>query len=127
VATVIADSTIDAGRLLTLRIVSAPGTLNVDMRSVVGTVLVAAVDGRVVDTTRYRRRTPQWTLSYAAPPDSGFTLALTMPRGARITLELSAQSAGIAPLAGLSIPPRPEDVVPIQTGDQTDIYRRVTF
>ena len=127
VATVIADSTIDAGRLLTLRIVSAPGTLNVDMRSVVGTVLVAAVDGRVVDTTRYRRRTPQWTLSYAAPPDSGFTLALTMPRGARITLELSAQSAGIAPLAGLSIPPRPEDVVPIQIGDQTDIYRRVTF
>jgi hypothetical protein len=127
VATVIADSTTDAGRLLTLRIVSAPGTLNVDMRSVAGTVLAAAVDGRVVDTTRYRRRTPQWTLSYAAPPDSGFTLTLTLPRGARITLELSAQSAGIAPLAGLSIPPRPDDVIPVQTGDQTDIYRRVTF
>jgi hypothetical protein len=127
VATVIADSTTDSGRLLTLRIVSAPGTLNVDMRSVSGTVLAAAVDGRVVDTTRYRRRTPQWTLSYAAPPDSGFTLALTMPRGARITLELSAQSAGIAPLAGLIIPPRPDDVIPVQTGDQTDIYRRVTF
>jgi hypothetical protein len=127
VATVLADLTTDAGRRLTLRIVSAPGTLNVDMRSVGGTVLVAAVDGRVIDTTRYRRRTPQWTLSYAAPPDSGFTLALSVPRGAGITLEISAQSAGIAPLTGLSIPPRPDDVVPVQTGDQTDIYRRVTF
>jgi hypothetical protein len=126
-ATVIADSTTDAGRLLTLRIVAAPGTLNVDMRSVGGTVLGAAVDGRLIDATRYRRKTPEWTLSYAAPVDSGFTLALTMPRGARITLELSARSAGISPLAALNIPPRPADVVPVQTGDQTDIYRRVTF
>ena len=127
VATVIADSTTNAGRRLTLRIVSAPGTLNVNMRSVAGAVLAAAVDGRDIDTTRYRRKTPHWTLSYAAPPDSGFTLALTMPRDASITLEISAQSARIAPLAGLSIPPRPDYVVPVQSGDQTDIYRRVTF
>ena len=127
VATVIADSTSDAARRLTLRIVPAPGTLNVEMRSVSGTVLAAAVDGRAIDTTRYRRKTPQWALSYAAPPDSGFTLALTMPRGATIALEISAQSAGIAPLSGLSIQSRPDDVVPIQTGDQTDIYRRVVF
>ncbi len=97
------------------------------MRAIAGTVLGAAADGRAIDTTGYRRRTRQWTLSYAAPPDSGFTLALTMPRGAGITLEIGAQSAGIAPLTGMSIPPRPNDVVPVQTGDQTDIYRRVTF
>jgi hypothetical protein len=127
VATVIADTTTDAGRRLTLRIVTAPGTLNVDMRSVGGTVLAAEVDGRVIDTTRYRRSTPQWTLSYAAPPDSGFTLALTMPRGARMTLELSAQTAGIPPLSDPKIAPRPDDVVPVQSGDQTDIHRRVTF
>ena len=126
-ATVIADSTTEAGRRLTMRIVSAPGTLNVEMRAVGSTVLAAAVDGRAIDTTSYRRKTPQWTLSYAAPSDSGFTLALTMPRGAKITLELSAQSAGIPPLTDLSIPPRPDDVVPVQSGDQTDIYRRVTF
>jgi hypothetical protein len=113
--------------LLTLRIVSAPGTLNVDMRSVNGRVLAAAVDGRVIDTTRYRRSAPQWTLSYAAPPDSGFLLALTIPRGAKITLELGAQTAGIPSLAGLNIRARPDDVVPVQAGDQTDIYRRVTF
>ena len=127
VATVIADSTTNAGRRLTLRIVSAPGTLNVDMRSVAGAVLAAAVDGRVIDTTRYRRKMKHWTLSYAAPPDSGFTLAFTMPRDASLTLEISAQSAGIAPIAGLNIPPRPDYVVPVQSGDQMDIYRRATF
>jgi hypothetical protein len=124
---VIADSTTDAGRRLTLRIVPPAGTLNVDMRAVSGKVLAAAVDGRAIDTTRYRHKTPQWMLSYAAPPDTGITLALTMPRGDRITLEIGAQSPGIAPLPGLRIAPRPNDVVPVQTGDQTDVYRRVTF
>ena len=127
VATVIGDSTTDAGRRLVLRILSAPGTLNVNMRSVGGTVLAASVDGREIDTTRYRRKSAHWTLAYAAPPDSGFTLALTMPRDSKIALELSAQSAGIGPLTDVEIPPRPDDVVPIQGGDQTDIYRRVTF
>ncbi|MDQ2767478.1 MAG: M28 family peptidase [Gemmatimonadota bacterium] len=127
VATAISDSTTDRGRSLTLRIVPAPGTLNVDMRSVDGTVLAAAVDGRIIDTTRYRHKTARWTLSYAAPPDAGFTLALTLPRGARITLEISAQSAGIGSLTDLSIAHRPDDVVPVQTGDQADIYRKVTF
>ncbi|HEV7705143.1 MAG TPA: M20/M25/M40 family metallo-hydrolase [Gemmatimonadaceae bacterium] len=126
-ATVITDSSTDAGRRLTLRIVLAPGTLNVDMRSVAGTVLAAAVDGRAIGTTRYRHKTPHWTLSYAAPPDSGFALALTIPRGDKITLEISAQSAGIGSFSALSIPRRPDDVVPVQSGDQTDIYRRVTF
>jgi hypothetical protein len=97
------------------------------MRSVAGTVLAAAVDGRAIDTTRYRHKTPHWTLSYAAPPDSGFALALTIPRGDKITLEISAQSAGIGSFSALSIPRRPDDVVPVQSGDQTDIYRRVTF
>jgi hypothetical protein len=127
VATVISDSTSEAGRRLTLRIVPAPGTLNVDMRSVEGRVLAAAIDGRVIDTTRFRRSTAQWALSYAAPPDSGITLALTMPRGAKLTLEIGAQTAGLPPLTTPSIPPRPDDVVPIQSGDQTDVYRRVTF
>ena len=127
VATIIADSTTDAWRRLTLRVVAAPGTLNVDMRTVNARVLTASVDGRRIDTTRYRRRTPQWTLSYAAPPDSGFTLALTVPRGNKVTLELGAQSAGIAPIQGLNIPARPQDVVPVQSGDQTDVFRRVTF
>ena len=127
VATVIADSLTDAGRRLVLRIVSAPGTMDVAVRSVNGPVLMAAVDGRAIETTRYRRPSPQWTLSYSAPPDSGFTLALTLPRGAKPIFEFTAQSAGIPALPGVRIPSRPDDVVPAQMGDVTIVYRRVTF
>jgi hypothetical protein len=127
VATVIADSTTAAGRRLSLRIVTAPGTLNVDMRAVSGAVLAASIDGRAIDTTRYRHKTPRWTLSYVAPADTGFTLGLTMPRGGKVTLEIGAQSAGLPSLTGVTIPPRPENVVPVQSGDQTDVYRRVSF
>lgn len=126
-ATVIADSIVAGHRRLTLRIVCAPGTLEIEMRSVDGAVLGAAVDGRVIDASRYRRPSPQWELSFNAPPDSGFTVELTMARGAKTTLELSAQSAGIAPLPGVVIPRRPDDVVPVQSGDATIIHRRVTL
>ncbi len=127
VAKVIADSATAAGRRLTLRITTAPGTLELDMRSISGAVLSAAVDGRAIDTTRYRRRFPHWQLSYSAPPDSGIVLELKVPRDAKTTLELIAESVGIPPLAGVAIPPRPSAVVPVQTGDITVVHRLVTF
>ncbi len=127
VATLIRDSTTTGARRLTLRIVAAPGTQEIEMYAVDGIVLAASIDGRVIDTTRYRRPSPKWDMSYSAPPDSGFVLELTMPRGAKTTLDLTAQSAGIAPLSGVTIPPRPENVVPVQSGDVTMIHRRVTF
>ncbi|MEO8879903.1 MAG: M28 family peptidase [Gemmatimonadaceae bacterium] len=126
-ATVIADSTTAKGRRLSLRIVSAPLTQEVEMRAAEGVVLAAAIDGRTIDTTRYRRPTPKWAMSYAAPPDSGFVLELTMPSGGKLELELTSESAWTAPIAGVSIPPRPQNVVPVQGGDQTMDYRRLTF
>ena len=126
-AKVLGDSATAAGRRVTLRITSAPGTLELAMRAVSGTVLSAAVDGRAIDTTRYRRPSPHWQLSFSAPPDSGFVLDLTVPRDAKTTLELNAESAGIPSLAGVTIPPRPNDVVPAQMGDVTIIHRLVTF
>lgn len=127
VATVLRDSTTTDARRLTLRIVAAPGTQEIEMRAADGIVLAASIDGRVINTTRYRRPSPKWVMSYSAPPDSGFMLELTMPRGAKTTLELTAQSAGIAPLSGVSTPRRPKNVVPVQSGDVTMIHRRVTF
>jgi hypothetical protein len=127
VVSVISDSTTASGRRLALRIVPGPGTQEVEMRAASGVVLSAAIDGRAIDTSRYRRKTPHWELSYAAPTDSGFTVELTMPRGEKTTLELLAQSAGIRPLDGVTIPPRPPYVVPAQTGDVTLVRRGITF
>jgi len=126
-ATVISDSIIAGQRHLRLRLVCAPGTQSVSIRTVDGTVLGASVDGRTIDPTRYRRPSPQWELSYEAPPDSGFALALTLPAGEKTTLELIAQTIGIGPVPGVDIPRRPGDVIPVQSGDATIVHRRITL
>jgi hypothetical protein len=122
---VVSDSSGGGRRHLTLRVRAAPRTLDVVMSIDSGMVLDAAIDGRAIDTTRYRRRTPQWTLTYAAPTDSGFTLALTLKAGVRPTLELIARSADLPSLPDLHVPPRPAGVIASQEGDYTALHRRV--
>ena len=90
-------------------------------------VLAASVDGRAIDTTRYRTQLPMWTVQFAAPPDSGFVLALTFPRGSIPHFDLRAEFAGLPTLPGITMPPRPDDTVPSQSGDVTVVHRRVAF
>ena len=125
--TVTADTTTESGRRITLHIGAAPGT-NAVLLHVTGTpVLAAAIDGRVVDPSRYRFKTPEWQLTYWGPAESGFTVSLTVAAGTRPVLELIAQSAGLPILPGITIPPRPVGVLPSQTGDMTVVYRRMAF
>ena len=124
-ADVLSDSLTGAGRRLVLRVHGAPGTLSFAVRVLDAAVLRAEVDGREVATTRYRRQLPQWTLVYIAPADSGFALALTVPAGAKPSLELSSRASGLPTAADRPIPPRPDNVVPGQNGDVTVVYRRV--
>jgi hypothetical protein len=126
-AAVVADSTSGETRRLTLRIRPASGIRTIDVSAPGTRVLAAAVDGRAIDTTRYRRPSPTWAITYSAPPDSGFTLALTMPAGADASIELTGWSDGIPALPGRAIPPRPEGVVPVQSGDGTAVRRVVRF
>lgn len=125
-ATVISDSvTAEGSRAVVLRVRAAPGTRSLDMRATDARVLAARVDGRPIDTSRYRQRVRQWHLDYSAPPDSGLTLALTVPRGAPLTLDLTARSAGIPSLPGVTIPARAAGVVTSQRGDVTLVHRVV--
>jgi hypothetical protein len=97
------------------------------MRAIGTPVSTSSIDGRVVDTTRFRRHLPEWTMPYWAVPDSGAIVALSVPVGSRVGFELIARRPGIPTVAGLTVPPRPSDVVPFQTGDATYVYRRLTF
>ena len=81
----------------------------------------------MVDPSRYRFTSPAWQLTYWAPADSCFTLNLTLPRDAKPILELTRQMPGLPTLPGMSIPPRPPNILPGQTGDISVVYRRVTF
>jgi len=90
-------------------------------------VSTASIDGRVLDTTRYRYRSRDWAMEYWAVPDSGVVVALSIPPGAKIDVQLTARRPGIPAVPGLTIPVRPPYVVPIQSGDASYVYRRMTF
>jgi hypothetical protein len=121
---IVGDSIRDGARVVTLRIVPAPGSRAIAIAADSG-VVTAAVDGRLVDTSRYRASPRRWSLQYVAPPDTGFVLALTLRGSAHPTLGVMEISGGIPPLPAVRLPARPLGVLPIQGGDMTWVYSRV--
>ena len=124
---ILSDSTTSDGRQLSLRVQTAADATMLGIRVTGASVISAAIDGRAVDTTRYRLRTQEWALRYWAPSDAGALLRLTVPAGSTPTLEIIARSNGVPTLPGLTISPRPANVVPVQSGDVTILSRRFSM
>jgi hypothetical protein len=124
-ATVVSDSTTAGERRVVLRVRAPSGTEMMTMRADSLRVLRASIDGRAIDTSRYRRVTPFWRLGYSAPPDSGVVLALTVPATSTISLDLTARTPGVPSLPDVRLPARVADVVTAQTGDVTLARRTV--
>jgi hypothetical protein len=124
---ILSDSTTNDGRQLSLRVRASAGTTALGMRVTDAPVIGAAVDGRSIDTKRYRLRTPDWTLRYWAPSDSGAILSLSVPAASTPKLEIVARSQGIPTLPGVTIVPRPANVVPVQSADLTLVRRCVSI
>jgi hypothetical protein len=123
--TTVADSTLGSERRILLRVRAAAGAGDMSLRANGARVLSAAVDGRPIDPSRYRRRSPSWQLEYSAPPDSGFTLALTVAPGEPLSFDVVARTAGLPTLNGVRLPSRADDVVTVQLGDYTAIHRTI--
>ncbi|MGH7618480.1 MAG: M28 family peptidase [Gemmatimonadaceae bacterium] len=126
-AVVARDTLLGSARRLVLRVRAPQGTTSLLMRVTGAPVLSSTIDGRLVDTTRYRRHLAEWTMPYWAVPDTGAIVALSLPANAKIGLELVSRRPGLPTVPGLSVPARPADVVPIQVGDATYVYRRLAF
>jgi len=126
-ATLLRDTIINGARRVVLRVNAPTGSTSLRMRAVGAPVLTSSIDGRVVDTTRYRHRETVWTMEYWAVPDSGAIVALSIPQGQRIDLDLAAWRPGLPVIQGITIPPRPADIVPSQYGDVSISYRRTRF
>jgi hypothetical protein len=132
-ATLIADTTANGARRVVLRVTAPAGTTGLVMRAPGAHVLTAWIDGRLVDTSRYRSagrapdRNGDWVMQYWAVPDTGATIALAIPAQSHLTFELAARRDGLPPIPGVTIPPRPADVVPSQTGDVSIVYRERRF
>jgi hypothetical protein len=126
-AVFVRDTMINGARRVVLRVTAPPGTTGLSMRASGAPVLTSSIDGRVVDTTRYRFHTRDWIMEYSAVPDSGAIVALSIPAGAKIDFELAARRPGIPSVSGVTIPARPPNVVPSQSGDVSIVYRRFVF
>lgn len=125
--TVVSDSTVGGERRLVLQIVPALGTEVINMQAPDTRVLRAAIDGRTIDTSRYRGGVRFWRLDYTGPPASGITLALAIPAGSQLSLDLMTRTPGLPALSKVQIPTRTPDVVTIQSGDITLVHRVVRF
>ena len=123
-ATVVADSAVGGNRHLTVRFRAPRGTLSYVV-SGAAFMRAIAIDGRRIETTRYRRVPGGLSVPFTAPPDSGFTVVLELPRDSSAKLQLKAMSPGLPVIPGINIPARPTDVVAVQNGDVTVRYRRV--
>jgi hypothetical protein len=126
-ATLVLDSVSNAARHVVLRVTAPAGTTGLVMRARGAKVLTSSIDGRVVDTTRYRLRARDWVMQYWAVPDTGAIVALSIPAGGHIDFDLAARRPGIPPVPGVTIPKRPPYVVPSQTGDVSIVYRQWRF
>lgn len=123
-AAVIADSIVNDTRHLSVRFTAPRGTLSY---AVHGAAFVRAlsVDGRALDSARYRAVPKTLSVPFTAPPDSGFVVVLELPRDSTAELHLTATSPGLPAKPGVDVPARKAGVVPVQNGDVTIRYRRV--
>jgi hypothetical protein len=122
-STVVSDSTSGSERSLVVRIVPPPGANTLNLQTNGARVLRATIDGRAIETTRYRGGARGWRLDYNGPPASGITLGLVVPAGNGVSLVLMSRAPGLPP--SVQVPERPDDVVPIQTGDISIVHRVV--
>ncbi|HEY4130796.1 MAG TPA: M28 family peptidase, partial [Gemmatimonadaceae bacterium] len=126
-ATLVSDSTVNGERRLVIRVQAPRGTASVVMRVTGARVLASSIDGRAVDTTRFRRKSPQWGFQYWAVPDSGALVGLTVASGREVDFDIASRRPGLPTIAGVTIPERPDDVVPAQDGDVSTVYRHARF
>jgi hypothetical protein len=124
-ATLVRDTLIDGMRRVIVRVNAPRGTTALTLRASGAPVLRTAIDGRVVDTTRFRRRPSTWAWSFWALPDSGAVFSIAVPTSAHFDLAMIGRRPGLPP--SVVVPPRPVNVVPQQTGDVSVVYRTVRF
>ena len=125
--TIVSDQSVGQERRLNLRVIPAAGTYSIRLRATEAVVLSAAVDGRAIDTSRYRTPSPQWTLGYVIPPSDGFALTLNVVSGRPLVIDVIARSLGLPEPVRATTAVRPPEVVPIHSGDQTVVHRRFRF
>ena len=121
----VSDSVSGGSRHVAVRVNAPRGTTAIVLRVSGVTVSQASIDGRIVDTTRFRRRQREWSTEYWNVPVEGAVFAFQIPAGEPLTLDLSARRPGLP--AAMRVVARPDSVVASQEGDVSVVYRRARF
>jgi len=123
--TVLGDTTAAGSRVLVLRLTAPSGTTGLVIRARNAKVLRASIDGRLIDTTRFRQSSAEWRTEFWNVPERGTVVSLTLPAGSALTLDLTAWRPGLP--AAVSVPPRPAQFVASQSGDISVVYARTVL
>lgn len=128
------DRTHDGIRTLRMRINSAAQNLNITVPARSNPQLLATeVNGNRVDNTGSvvpAQAMSAWSLQYVAPPAEGVELAFDVQAGTGLSLRVVEVSYGLPQVAGMTIKPRPDDMMPASQSspsDTTQISKTYTF
>jgi hypothetical protein len=117
------------GRTLTLQVTSPIKAPWVTLYVSEADVLEASVNGKRVTIDADARRLPSkgWRLRYANLPEQGLELVLKVRGMQRVKVHAVEGMPGLPSLPGMNVTPRPDWIVPVQTGDATLVARVFTF
>ncbi len=92
-------------------------------------VLEASVNGKPIVIGADARRLPAkgWRLRYTNVPDQGIEVMLKVRGTQPVKVHVVDGWPGLPVIAGMNVTPRPDWIVPIQTGDATVVARGFTF
>ncbi len=117
------------GRTLTLLIMSPRKAAWVTLYVSDAEVLEASVNGKPITQDPDARRLPSkgWRLRYANPPEQGIEVTLKVRGTQPVKVRVVDGSPGLPVIAGMNVTPRPDWIMPVQTGDATLVSRAFKF
>jgi hypothetical protein len=126
---VLSDRTENGARVLTLKLSSTRNPRQFGVRVEPNAeVLSAVVNGKRLDYKddkphRDEGARPAWEFIYNAFPSEGIILALELKPGQPVTLTLMSLTDGLPEIAGKSLKPRPDSLIPSANSDNTRVSR----
>ncbi len=117
------------GRTLTLLVMSPRKAAWITLYVSETEVLEASVNGKPIPRDSDARRLPTqgWRLRYSNPPEQGIEVTLKVHGTQPVQVRAVDGSQGLPANAGIDVKPRPDWLMPAQTGDVTLVSRAFRF
>ena len=110
-------------RILRVHITPRANTRILDL-AIDGTPLSSVtLEGKPLEPPKAPANPPRWDFSYVGVPREGFELEIATKSGAPLKLLTSSTADGFPAIPGLSVRPRPDNLIPSQNSDTTIVLK----